>query len=208
MCHVKPLRCTFKKEDGFTLIEMLVSLFIFSLLSIGTMTAMSTTIATKERVSKGIEALNDLQASRTIMRTDFIRLSLRERRDILGSFDPFVLTTDTDALIDFTRAGRENPLGLEPRGDTGRVAYYFEEGSLIRRSWVTPNPDITATPNETVLFDNLRSVRVEFLAADLVPLSRLAVRPLPAQQNLPSLIRFEFVDEFERPSTHIFEMRG
>lgn len=197
-----------KDDAGFTLIEMLVSLFIFSLLSVGTMTAMSNTIATKTRVNEGVEALNALQASRAIMRADFSRLSLRERRDILGSFDPYVVTTDTDALIDFTRLGRENPLGLEQRGDAERVAYYFEDNALIRKSWGSANPDVSSRPRETVLFENLDTVRVEFLSEDLIPLQRLAVPAPPAQQSLPKLIRFQFVDKFDRNATHIFELRG
>ena len=71
-----------KRDAGFTLVEMLVSLFIFSLITAGTMTAMSSAISTRNRVNEGIETLNKIQAARAIMQTDFDRLSLRQRRDI------------------------------------------------------------------------------------------------------------------------------
>lgn len=196
-------------ESGFTLIEMLVSLFIFSLISAGTMTVMSSSIAVRDRVNQGTEDLNKLQAARAIMRADFERISLRARRDILGSFEPYVLTTDGEALINFTRLGRENPGGLEPRGDAERVAYLFRDGNLIRQSWPTANPDVSTKPREIVLFEDLLSARLEFLSEDLIAVTRLAV-PVEAGESfpLPGVIRFVLTDRRQNISEHIFELRG
>ncbi len=203
-------------EAGFTLIEMLVSLFIFSLISAGTMTVMSSSIAVRDRVDQGMEELNRIQASRSIMRTDFERISLRARRDILGSFEPYVLTTDGESLINFTRLGRENPGGLESRGDAERVAYIFQNEKLIRQSWPTANPDISSEPREIVLFDNLLSARLEFLSEDLIPISRLAI-PVKAETNgpgtssstsLPGVVRFILTERNNDVSEYIFELRG
>lgn len=198
-----------QNDAGFTLIEMLVSLFIFSLISAGTMTVMSSSIAVRDRVNQGTEELNRLQAARAIMRTDFERISLRARRDILGSFEPYVLTTDGESLINFTRLGRENPGGLQPRGDAERVAYFFRDGKLIRQSWPTANPDVSTQPREIVLFEDLLSARIEFLSEDLIPVTRLAV-PLEAGDSfpLPGVIRFVVTDERQNISEHIFELRG
>lgn len=206
-------------EDGFTLIEMLVSLFIFSLISAGTMTIMGSTIAVRDRVNQGMDALNRIQASRAIMRTDFERISLRARRDILGSFEPYVLTTDGESLINFTRLGRENPGGLEARGDAERVAYLFRDEKLIRQSWTTANPDVSTKPRETVLFDDLVSARIEFLSEDLIAVTRLAI-PVATDSGgasttssgsastLPGVIRFVLTDSRQSVSEYIFEMRG
>ena len=202
------------KEAGFTLIEMLVSLFIFSLISAGTMTVMSSSIAVRDRVNQGMEELNRIQASRSIMRTDFERISLRARRDILGSFEPYVLTTDGESLINFTRLGRENPGGLEARGDAERVAYFFRDEKLIRQSWPTANPDVSSEPREIVLFDNLLSARLEFLSEDLIPISRLAI-PVEAAASgpggattLPGVARFVLTERNNNVSEYIFELRG
>jgi general secretion pathway protein J len=195
------------REAGFTLIEMLVSLFIFSLIAAGTMTAMSNSLSMRERVNIGMDSLNQLNASRAIMRNDFERLSLRQRRDILGSFEPYVLTTDNEALIEFTRLGRENPGGLEARGDAERVAYIFEEGNLIRQSWPSANPDVSSKPHERLLFENLKSARIEFMSGNLIPISRLAIGA-NASENLPGVIQFILTDDRDMETTHIFELRG
>lgn len=194
-------------ESGFTLIEMLVSLFIFSLIAAGTMTAMSSSLSMRERVSLGMEELNQLNAARAIMRTDFERLSLRQRRDILGSFEPFVLTTDGEALISFTRLGRENPGGIEQRGDSERVAYQFSKGVLVRQSWPSANPDVTAKPNERVLIDGLKDARIEFMSKDRIAISRLAIAP-SSTESLPGVIQFILTDNRDVETVHIFELRG
>jgi len=196
-----------QKEAGFTLIEMLVSLFIFSLIAAGTMTAMSNSLSVRERVNVGMDALTQLNAARAIMRTDFERLSLRQRRDILGSFEQYVLTTDNEALIEFTRLGRENPGGLDARGDAERVAYHFREGQLVRQSWPNANPDVSAQPQERILFSKLTAARVEFMSGDLIPISRLAVTA-DAQDTLPGVIQFVLTDERDVETVHIFELRG
>jgi len=202
------------KEAGFTLIEMLVSLFIFSLISAGTMTVMSSSIAVRDRVNQGMEELNRIQASRSIMRTDFERISLRARRDILGSFEPYVLTTDGEPLINFTRLGRENPGGLEARGDAERVAYLFRDEKLIRQSWPTANPDVSSEAREIVLFDNLLSAHLDFLSEDLIPITRLAI-PVEAATSgpggattLPGVARFVLTERNNNVSEYIFELRG
>ena len=43
-----------KKEAGFTLVEVLISLFIFALISAGTMGAMVQTFAGKRQIESGI----------------------------------------------------------------------------------------------------------------------------------------------------------
>jgi general secretion pathway protein J len=194
-------------EAGFTLIEMLVSLFIFSLISVGTMAAMGSSLDMRDRVNQGMEELTQIQSARAIMRADFERLSLRKRRDILGSFEPYVLTTDGEALISFTRLGRENPGGLEPRGDAERIEYHFRDKALVRQSWPTANPNVASEPRELILLDELSSVRLEFLATDLVPITRIAIEP-DRREALGGVARFTIVDEKQGTTQHIFELRG
>lgn len=194
-------------DAGFTLIEMLVSLFIFTLISVGTMTAMSSSLDMRDRVNAGMEDLTQIQAARAIMRADFERISLRKRRDILGSFEPYVLSTDGEALISFTRLGRENPGGLEARGDAERVEYYFRNNALIRQSWATANPNISSTPRETILLNGLLSVELDYLAADLIPVTRIAIEP-DQRESLSGVLRFTIIDQKQGETQHIFELRG
>jgi hypothetical protein len=42
--------------------------------------------------------------------------------------------------------GRENPGGLEPRGDAERIEYHFRDKALVRQSWPTANPNVASEP--------------------------------------------------------------
>jgi len=100
--------CRGNNQAGFTLVEVLISLFIFSLITAGTMTALTQSLRGKDRLAASMEELNQLNSARAIMRADMSTLTLRPSRDELGGINPYVLTTDGEALLSFTRRGREN----------------------------------------------------------------------------------------------------
>jgi len=64
-------------QSGFTLVEVLISLFIFSLITAGTMTALIQSLRGKDRLAASMEELNQLNAARAIMRADMSTLTLR-----------------------------------------------------------------------------------------------------------------------------------
>ena len=103
------------REAGFTLVEVLVSLFIFALISAGTLTAMFQTFAAKDRLDIASTELSDIAAFRAILRADMTAMELRPMRDGVGGLEPYLVTTrnpeDSDALLTFTRLGRSNPAG-------------------------------------------------------------------------------------------------
>lgn len=152
-----------KKEYGFTLVEMLVALFIFSLISVGSMNALTSSIQSKARIDAKLETLKSIELSRMIISADMANLVLRDNRDALGSFEPLHLSGGVDSLISFTRTGRINPNGLEPRGDLERAAYVFENGSLIRRALAHENPGQNTPIYEAVLLEGVSRADIEFV---------------------------------------------
>ena len=82
----------------------------------------------------------------------------------------------------FTRAGRENPGGLEKRGSIQRVAYVFEDNKLIRRSYAADNPAPLTPLRDRVLIDKIETASVSF-EDDRISYSQLYV---PRDQtNIP-----------------------
>ena len=96
-----------KKEAGFTLVEVLISLFIFALISAGTMGAMIQTFAVKDRVNLASEELADIAAFRSIVRADMNALTLRPMRDGVGGTENFLVATqnpaENSAILTFSR---------------------------------------------------------------------------------------------------------
>ena len=197
------------KEAGFTLVEVLISLFIFALITVGTMTALTQSLRGKDRLAASMEELNQLNAARAIMRADMSSLTPRTSRDELGGINPYVLTTDGEALITFTRRGTQNPSGLERRGDLERVEYHFEEGALIRRSYVHENPSQEPASFDRILLDELQETKlyaVVYQFNDLSKIDGLRLEPSTNDALKPNAILIEVTDEFGELTEHLFEI--
>ncbi|MGB0907114.1 MAG: type II secretion system minor pseudopilin GspJ [Maricaulaceae bacterium] len=153
-------------DAGFTLVEMLISLFIFSLLSVASMTVLSSTLRNKTQMQERVEGIEMLETARALIKSDMMNLVLRRGRDAYGTPDVYLLSGGAETLLTFTRGGRENPGGLERRGDLQRVSYVFENGALKRRSFVHENPAPQTKLQERILVSDLNSIRIDFLAGE------------------------------------------
>ncbi len=150
------------REAGFTLVEMLIAVFIFSLISIGSMTALSSTLQGKTQINAHMDDIAKMESARALMKSDFANIILRHNRDAYGSPQDYLLSGGYDNLISFTRTGRVNPGGLERRGDLQRVVYILEDGQLIRRSLTQANP-VPQTPSvDRVMMDGIASAKLNF----------------------------------------------
>jgi len=197
------------REAGFTLVEVLISLFIFALISVGTMTALTQSLQGKDRLAASMEEINQLNAARAILRSDMSALTLRPSRDELGGFNPYVLTTDGEALLSFTRRGKQNPSGLEKRGDLERVEYHFENGTFIRRSYEHENPAQAAKSFDRVLFDGLQDAKLYAVTYQFNRLSKIEGLRLQASETKalkPNAILIEVTDGFGELTEHLFEI--
>ena len=196
-------------EAGFTLVEVLISMFIFALLTAGTMTALTQSLRGKASLDTSMAALNELNAARAILRSDMSTLTLRPSRDELGGVNPYVLTTDGEALLSFMRRGTQNPSGLEQRGDLERVEYYFEDGKFIRRSYVHENPAQEAASFDRVLLDDLQDAKLYAVIYQFNALSKiegLRLEPSSTQALKPNAIMIEITDELGDVTEHLFEI--
>lgn len=138
---------------GYTLIEVLIAIGIFSVLSLSAYSALNTLSSATEAAEVHGEVLSDLQL--TIARLD------ADLQSVVGrpSFDASVSRLEGDFFGQATafggiRSGWANPLG-QPRAELQRFQWQFEAGTLQRLYWPT-------------LYPTRRSdVQVESLAVDL-----------------------------------------
>jgi len=201
--------CEPHNEAGFTLVEVLISLFIFALISVGTMTALTQSLQGKDRLAASMEELNQLNAARAILRADMSALTLRTSRDELGGVNPYVLTTDGEALLSFTRRGKQNPSGLEARGDLERVEYHFEDGALIRRSYVHENPAQEAASFDRILLNNLEDVNLSgggYVFENLLRLEALRIPVQDISELNGSIIILDITDKYGETTEYLFEI--
>jgi len=207
------------KEMGFTLVEVLISLFIFALISAGTLGAMFQTFKAKDRLDIASLELSDIAAFRAILRTDINAMDLRPMRDGVGGTETFLVTTrnpaEPRALLTFTRLGRSNPAGV-PRGQAERVRYIIRDGQFIRESLRHENPAQREDWTGRVLLENLEDVEVSFrLSAPfgteapidvVVPDWTILLSQLASLQSVEGAIEFKVTDIRGLETTHLFEL--
>ena len=195
-------------QRGFTLIEVLVSLFIFSIISVGATTALTQSLKTKEQLASVMDELSEINIARTIIKNDMSAITLRASRDELGDKRPFSLFSDSTVLLSFTRRGLENPGGLEKRGDLERVNYVFEEGSLIRISYEHENPGQMPNTYRLVLLKNIEDIKIKGIKYEnnsMIKVNNSDIRFSNIEIPLVRAIVLEVTDKNNDLTEHFFE---
>ena len=205
-----------QKDAGFTLVEVLISLFIFALISAGTMGAMLQTFAAKDRLNTASAELADIAAFRAILRADMNAMTLRPMRDGVGGTETYLVTTqnpeESAAILTFSRLGRSNPTGA-PRGQVERVRYLVRDGQFIRESLMHENPAERAGWSGRVLLGGLEDVDVTYrtvlpleggqpVEVELEEWTVLLGRP----GTETGAVEFKLTDESGVETTHLFEV--
>ena len=130
---------TLRYRSGFTLLELLVALAIFALLSVMAYAGLSTVLTANQVLETHMERLNEVQRSVTLLSRDIRQTVNRGIRDTFGDTkQPLIGASEFDTLgtpaIELTRTGYANPLGAK-RSFLQRVAYRVEDKILYRNSW-------------------------------------------------------------------------
>ena len=156
-----------RKELAFTLIEVLVSLAIFSILAALAYGALAQTLDSAELLNDRMDRLQAIQRTMRLLSEDLQQLSPRPIRDELGDGIGPALDTDFQSgfALELTHGGWSNPIGL-PRGTLQRSAYRIEEDELIRYHWMVLDRTLANEPVSVALLDGVESILFRFLQAN------------------------------------------
>jgi general secretion pathway protein J len=148
-------------KNGFTLIEILVATFIFTLVSMIATSALHTIFNSQSATEKSAAALTDLQIALLLLGRD-IEQSIN--RPITNAHDrqeaAFRGTRDT---ITFTHAGFANPLGQLQRSTLQRTQYSIIKEQLIRTTWPVLDQAPQTLPSQRILLRAVTDLRFEYL---------------------------------------------
>jgi len=150
---------------GFTLIEVLVAVFLLAVLSAFAYETLAYVSRSREATSAAFERIRGLELAVHTMVTDFQQLEARPVRDLLGqSALPAILADPrTTNLVTLTRGGWPNPAGL-PRGTLQRVNYRLDNGTLIREYQTVLDATLANAPVKRELLKDV--VRISFRYLD------------------------------------------
>lgn len=118
---------------GFTLIEILVALFVFSIISLMLMRGLETVIAAEEATEEHAERLHDLQLAMLVLSRDIEQTINRPILNAYGKQEETFIGTNTS--MTFTHLGYAQSAGLVPMSGMQRTGYFISEGKLWRKTW-------------------------------------------------------------------------
>lgn len=122
-----------RRSNGFTLLEILVALFIFTILSMMLSGALSRVISAHERTEYKAKQLRDLQMALLVFSRDIEQAVNRPGTDASGKEIPALTGGSRD--IQFTHTGRASLSTRVPQSTLVRVQYSFSEQKWWRKVW-------------------------------------------------------------------------
>ena len=148
---------------GFTLLEMLVALSLFSVVSVMAYGGLQGVISTKQSTQKSADRISELQLVMMRISNDLRQAIPRKIRDQYGDFSHAMESSKSgDDIISWTRAGYRNPAHLK-RSNVQRVAYKLQQQKLIRVTWPVLDRAQETEEMETEVLEDIESIDWRFL---------------------------------------------
>ena len=180
-------------KRGFTLLELLVALSIFSVLSVMAYGGLQTVISTKQSAEKEAERIAEIQLVMMRISNDLRQSVERRIRDEYGDFLPAMQSSQNgDETMAWTRAGYRNPAQLK-RSNVQRVAYKLDKKKLLRLTWPVLDRAQDTEVFETEVLTKIESIEWRFLNNSLEWVSDWPEDNAKAEESpLPKAVEFTF----------------
>jgi len=153
------------RRSGFTLIEVVVAIFIAAVMFAIGYRALGQAMIDRDALNTTQARVNEIQRGMRIVAQDFAQIAARPARDMQGNGElqaAIGANQRDNTLLTFSRTGWSNPAGLQ-RPAEERVRYRFVDGSLVREHWLSVDPALNAEPRERVVLTRVKSVEVRLL---------------------------------------------
>ena len=155
------------RQSAFTLIEVLVALAIFGVMTVIAYQILGSTLSGAEMLGERMDRLKSVQRTIRQMDSDLMQAAPRPVRDILGDGYQAAVRSSlgSEYALEVTHGGWSNPASL-PRGTLQRSAYRLEDGELVRYHWRVLDATANNEPIATVLLDDVDGLVFRYLLND------------------------------------------
>jgi general secretion pathway protein J len=190
---------------GFSLVEMMVALLIFGLVSAAGVGVLSFSIDNQQVVRARSHRLGEMQRARSALKSDLAQAAARRTRGEAGLPANRNMAGGEQAvggpLLQLVRRGWDNP-DAAPRASLQAVEYRLTDGRLERRA--RPALDGAGWRPPQVLLTGVREAEVGFLVGG----QWLETLPNGAHQPLPQAVRLELILEDYGRISQLFVVTG
>lgn len=190
------------RVSGFTLIEVLVALAIFAVLSLAGWKVFDGLSKVKERNQVHAANLSTLQSAYSQLLRDFSQTIPRSAR-VQNDVEPAMIIKPDEVVL--TRVGVFDP--LQQKNSLERIRYTYDASlqRLVRYSYANPDQANRQTPPTTVILTDVSSFRVQALdPAELdqwppsdqvqqIPVQGQTVNTPARDERIPAGIAFDLV---------------
>ncbi len=152
------------KQPGFTLIEVMVAIFVFSVMSVFAYGGLNQVLKGQNYLQSSSDQLKDLQLTFRYFEKDINQLINRAIRNQYADLQP-AFVGDEDKALSFTHAGWRNPANLV-RSKLQRVTYELSENTLKRYTWGQLDGAIAEDYFTTNLINGVESIKLRYLDAN------------------------------------------
>ena len=199
-------RQNYATARGFTLLELMVAIVLFSMISTAAYKLLTSVTRAHEVTQSILHSLDKLQRAEIIVEQDLLQIAARPITDEAGQQPALQVPGSSTMLMEFTRSGWQNPLQAE-RSNLQRVAYAHEGSELIRYYWPTLDRIATTPRIRQLLMTEVSSASIRLLDQGKRWLTRWPQAPLAADQTsltrLPLAVELTIVHEKMGPMVTI-----
>jgi general secretion pathway protein J len=150
------------RDAGFTLVELLIAILLFALLSAAAAALLSFAVDARGRTGERLDTLAAVTRTRALLAADLGQAAARPWRDDRGTPRPALVGREGDTLLTLVRRGWRND-GSASRSSLQRVEYRLFAGRLERRAW--PMVDGAAPYPPAVLLTDVTALDLRFHSA-------------------------------------------
>lgn len=193
-----------RADAGFSLVEILVGLFVFALAASMAVAMLAATVDGEAGNRAALERIEALDRIRTVLRDDLGQVVERPVRDADGYVREYLFAGAENGvplragqdrndrlLLSFTRRGRANPGALQPRSSLVFVEYRLRDDRLVRV--VARHPDLARADDvqEMVLVEDIADLDLEFFYGS--GWTREVLIPVSGDElSLPEAVRLRY----------------
>ena len=193
---------------GFTLLELLLALAIFSLLAVMSYGGLRSVLDQQAHTEAAAERLAGLQKTYLILQRDIEQTMPRPVRDEYG--DALAPLTGSHVL-QLTRGGWSNPAG-HARSTLQRVGYVYEDQHLVRYVWPALDRAQDSEPLQQQLAGHIEHMELRYLDASNEwqlqwPKDEAATTAgAPPPRDLPKAVEVRIEHEHYGPLVWLFQL--
>ncbi len=165
-----------RRAHGFTLIEILIALSIFSIMAGITSSVLYSVFNARDKTTEHAIKLAEMQLAFVLIERDLSQIVFRPIKTAVGK-ETSVMGLESD--LRFSRGGIVNPLSEKKQSTLSRVHYFLQNKTLKREMQMAVNRSLDIPSASETLLSNIDSLKFEYLDENNQPISQWYNKKLP-----------------------------